>query len=324
MHLGDGWWGRTDGQTLPVIVVFMFALLGICAVAIDTGAWFQARRQAQAAADASALAGASQISTGQWSSTANLYFTKNAKPGESVVVQNVTNLAPNDSVQATVSYEAPTYFAQIFGIKTVHVEATARATVESFHSETAGVVPFAVASSCVQVGAQASIYGGTCGTSSSNAGAIQLPAAGVTAGTDCTYATAGSGEAQLDGIMHGTIQTGTLQVGSCISKSKTGNGPQPGVNLDQSPWVSMSWPVTVLIPVIQDPFGNGTNAQATVVAFVYFSITGCSGGSGPGSCSGNGGKEIDGVFTGYDSNNPSGSPEASYISGYGNSVSLTQ
>ena len=316
--------GNERGQTLPVIVVFMFVLLGFCAFAIDVGAWYQDRQQAQAVADASALAGASEIASGQWSGTANAYFAKNAKPGESAVVQNVTYLAPGDSVQATVTYQAPTYFAKIFGIDTVHVEATARATVESFHSVTNGVVPFAIAAACVQVGAQASIYGGSCGTSSSNAGAIQLPSAGITAGSTCTYPTAGSGEAQLDGIMHGTIQTGTLQVGSCITKTKTGNGPQPGVNLSQTPWVNMPWPVTVLVPVVQDPFGNGTNAEATVVAFVYFSITGCSGGTGPASCSGNGGKEIDGIFTGFDSNNPSGSPSGGYITSYGNAVSLTQ
>ncbi len=150
------------------------------------------------------------------------------------------------------------------------------------------------------------------------------PPPGVTAGTACTYPTAGSGEAQLDGIMHGTIQTGTLEVGSCITKSKTGNGPQPGVNLSQTPWVNMSWPVTVVVPVVQDPFGNGTNAQATIVAFVYFSISGCSGGTGPSSCSGNGGKIIDGTFTGYDSNNPSNAPPGGYITDYANSVSLTQ
>ena len=307
-----------------MICLFMFVVLGMCALAIDVGAWYQDKAQAQSVADASALAGASQIPTGQWSNAAATYFGKNAKPGETAAYSLVTNTAPGDSVKVTVDYDAPTYFAKIFGIDTVHVAATAVATIQSIHSITDGVVPFAVAAECVQVGATASIYGGSCGTSSSNAGAIQLPAAGVTAGTACTYSTAGSGEAQLDGIMHGTIQTGTLEIGSCITKSKTGNGPQPGVNLSQAPWVSMSWPVTVVVPVVQDPFGNGTNAQATVVAFVYFSISGCSGGTGPSSCSGNGGKVIDGTFTGYDSDNPSSAPPGGYISNYANSVSLTQ
>ena len=313
-----------SGQTLPVICLFMFVVLGMCALGIDVGAWYQDKAQAQAVADASALAGASQIPSGQWSSAAATYFGKNSRPGQTAAYSLVTDQTPGDSVKVTVDYDAPTYFAEIFGISTVHVTATAIATIQSIHSITNGVVPFAVASSCVQIGAQASIYGGTCGTSSSNAGAIQLPAAGVTAGTTCTYPTAGSGEAQLDAIMHGTLQTGTLQVGSCVNKTKTGNGPQPGVNLSQAPWASMPWPVTVVVPVVQDPFGNGTNADATVVAFVYFTITGCSGGSGPASCSNTGGKEIDGTFTGYDSNDPSGAPSGGYITNYANSVSLTQ
>ena len=70
--------------------------------------------------------------------------------------------------------------------------------------------------------------------------------------------------------------------------------------------------------------GNGTNADAIIVAFAYFSITGCSGGIGPASCAHIGGKEIDGVFTGFDSNNPSGAPTGGYVTDYGNSVALTQ
>src|SRR5215831_16343003 len=54
------------GQTVALIVVFMFVMLGMCAVAIDVGSWLQDRRAAQAAADASALAGASQLPAG-WS-----------------------------------------------------------------------------------------------------------------------------------------------------------------------------------------------------------------------------------------------------------------
>jgi hypothetical protein len=35
------------GQTLPVIVLFMFALLGMCALAIDVGSWYQGKRATQ-------------------------------------------------------------------------------------------------------------------------------------------------------------------------------------------------------------------------------------------------------------------------------------
>ena len=97
-------------------------------------------------------------------------------------IHSTTVTVPGDSVSVKVDYDAPTYFAKIFGVDTVHVTATAVATIQSFHSVTDGVVPFAIAAECVQVGASASIYGGSCGTSASNVGAIQLPTAGQTAG----------------------------------------------------------------------------------------------------------------------------------------------
>src|SRR5436190_23536213 len=49
------------GQTLPLVVFFMFSLIGVVGVAIDVGSWYQSKQSLQAAADAAALAGASQI-----------------------------------------------------------------------------------------------------------------------------------------------------------------------------------------------------------------------------------------------------------------------
>ena len=41
-----------QGQTIVLIVVFMFVLLGMCAMAIDVGIWYQDKRSVQATADA--------------------------------------------------------------------------------------------------------------------------------------------------------------------------------------------------------------------------------------------------------------------------------
>jgi uncharacterized membrane protein len=51
------------GQSLVLITVFMMSLLGMAALAIDAGSWYQTKRAVQAAADSSALAGASQLAT---------------------------------------------------------------------------------------------------------------------------------------------------------------------------------------------------------------------------------------------------------------------
>lgn len=314
---------RESGQTLPMIVLFMFVILGFCALAIDVGAWYQAKQQAQAAADASALAAAQGIANGQWSSIGTANFAVNQKPGETVSLAQSTDLAPNDSITATVTYNAPTFFAKLVGIQSVHIVAVSRATVESLTSSSEPI-PFAVASSCVTVGQTAAIYGGMCGTSPSNTGAFQLPAAGQTAGACGSYSTVGSGEAQLDSAMAGTTQVGTVDLGGCLTKSKTGNGPQPGDNLSSPPWSQETWPITVAVPVISAPWGNGTNANATVVGFAYFAISGCSGGTGPASCTGAGGKEIDGTWTGLDSSASISGGTGAYQTGYANAVALTE
>jgi hypothetical protein len=54
------------GQTLPMMMFFMVSLLGVAGLVIDVGGWYLQKRQVQAAADASALAGANQLPAG-WS-----------------------------------------------------------------------------------------------------------------------------------------------------------------------------------------------------------------------------------------------------------------
>ena len=81
---------RCSGQTLVVVVLFMFALLGMCAMAIDVGSWYQVKRHLQNNADAAALAGAGVLPAG-WSAaqtSAASNFAKNAKTGETAAYQN--------------------------------------------------------------------------------------------------------------------------------------------------------------------------------------------------------------------------------------------
>ena len=72
------------GQTLPLVMFFMVALLGVAGLVIDVGGWYLQKRQVQAAADASALAGANQLPVG-WStaqSTAQTEYTNNGKANQ--------------------------------------------------------------------------------------------------------------------------------------------------------------------------------------------------------------------------------------------------
>src|SRR3954471_18805577 len=70
---------REAGQTLVLITVMMVGLLGVAGFAIDYGFWALNKNQVQSAADASALAGASQLPAGSGSagSTAQSQYSKN-------------------------------------------------------------------------------------------------------------------------------------------------------------------------------------------------------------------------------------------------------
>ena len=74
------------GQTLPLIVFCMFSLIAVSRRGDRRGSWYQSKRSLQSAADAAALAAASQIPNG-WSaalSTGTAQYGKNGKPGDSV------------------------------------------------------------------------------------------------------------------------------------------------------------------------------------------------------------------------------------------------
>src|SRR5438874_6980605 len=55
-----------DGNVLVLVVVCLFVLVGILAVALDGGLLMTERRHAQATADAAALAGAAELYKNYW------------------------------------------------------------------------------------------------------------------------------------------------------------------------------------------------------------------------------------------------------------------
>jgi len=121
---------RSDrGQAMVLTLLTLTALLGIAALVLDVGSWFQAQRATQAAADAAALAGAQAVpdEPGTATSLAGLYVTKNGG-GAHTVTFSSKNVA-NDTVRVEVDREAPGFFAKVFGIKTVQVGASATAHV---------------------------------------------------------------------------------------------------------------------------------------------------------------------------------------------------
>jgi hypothetical protein len=115
------------GQATVLTLVFITALIGMAALVLDVGSWFRAQRATQAAADASALAAAQALpdEPGTAAALAASYVEKNGS-GAAEVTFSAKNTA-NDTVSVHLTRGAPGFFAQVFGVESVEVGATAKA-----------------------------------------------------------------------------------------------------------------------------------------------------------------------------------------------------
>ncbi len=147
-----------SGATLLVIAAGLVFLLGMCALAIDLVAGYLARVQCQRAADAAALAGASQFLTSACTSTGGCSA---GGPQEALAIQQADLVAAQNPVMGlpptpstlTITFHypnpeepqitvvvhrdssagdpLPTMFAKIFGIS--HMNISASATAEAYN-----------------------------------------------------------------------------------------------------------------------------------------------------------------------------------------------
>jgi Flp pilus assembly protein TadG len=176
--------GSQRGQTLVLITVFMMALLGMCALAIDVGSWYQQKRAVQSAADAGALAGAAYLPSG-WSSAtsaAGSEFTKNLH-GATLTYTPSSVFVSNDSITVTATAPAKSFFAKAFTSKAVTVKAVATATIMNAGG---GALPWGVMKNTYTPGTTYPIYTDNSGP---NNGALRL-AAWDTASATCTTGSA--------------------------------------------------------------------------------------------------------------------------------------
>ncbi len=297
------------GQSLVLITVFMMSLLGMAALAIDAGSWYQTKRSLQASADSAALAGASQLPVG-WSTAQNAAqaeYARNGNGSDTVSYQNTANLTAGDTVKVTASRVSPSFFAKLFGITNATITASASATIESYTSvtSTGQVMPWGVMKASWTLGSQYSIY--TDGTSPNN-GALSLP---VKSGTNCTGTSGGS---DYRNTINGTVLSCDVSVGQLVDV-KTGQNTGPtaqGIDARVTSWKTIDQivqftsggqaimllpnsPQVLLLPVVENatngsavwPSGAG---QVRVVGFAWFVLT------QPGYT--NGGKTVLGTFVG--------------------------
>jgi hypothetical protein len=127
---------QEEGQAVPLVAAgLLVMLLAIAALVIDYGGALVLKHKAQAAADASALAAAWSIPDGVSAeeSTATSMLAANASPGLSTTptVTPATSAVASDSVKVSVSGTFTPTFANLVGIDSIPVSATATATVKS-------------------------------------------------------------------------------------------------------------------------------------------------------------------------------------------------
>jgi Putative Flp pilus-assembly TadE/G-like len=158
------YWIERDerGQGLATMALMITVLLGACALAIDIVSFYSARAEAQRAADAAALAGASVFVSSSCTSSGSGACTQqeSAAAAEAVQVANQNLVGGNNpntqtsdvtfdmsassdprisvTVQRSTSHgnALPTFFGKIFGVNTVNVSATA--TAEAFNPSGTG------------------------------------------------------------------------------------------------------------------------------------------------------------------------------------------
>ena len=131
------------GQAFVFVAVALMALVGMAALVVDGGSWYQADRHLQTAADAAALAGAQHLPTqeSEARTVALDYAQRNFAgiPAPTVVFPDA------GTIDVAATAKAPGIFARIYGSAFNEVTLGARAQARVFApSSLKDVAPIAV------------------------------------------------------------------------------------------------------------------------------------------------------------------------------------
>ena len=133
------------GQAVLVTALFLTVVIGAVAITLDIGEWYREQRQAQATADSAALAGAQDLPFSGQSAIADAQDYAN-KNGGGVAAADVTlsdSWYPNDTIEIKAKRTSPSFFAKLFGVNSVNVQAKAAARAE-VPEQVAGAAPIVV------------------------------------------------------------------------------------------------------------------------------------------------------------------------------------
>ncbi|MEA2213916.1 MAG: putative Flp pilus-assembly TadE/G-like [Solirubrobacteraceae bacterium] len=143
--------GEESGVVIVLVAGMLVVILGMAALAIDIGSFYQAQRQAQAAADAGALAASQDLPSSAVAAAADgtTYASRNFPAAHVTVTPNYNNVS--NQVKVTVSAQTPSFFGQLFGITHADVNASA---VAGGNGSAAPAAIFGYDSSCLGAGVQ--------------------------------------------------------------------------------------------------------------------------------------------------------------------------
>jgi Flp pilus assembly protein TadG len=251
-----------SGQAVLLTVLFLIVLIGAAALTTDVGAWYRQQRQAQATADAAALAGAQVLpsDTVQAQVLADQYATSN---GGGVPAGGITlrsDFEPNDTVVVRVRKDVPSFFANVFSIDHATVTATAAARAD-VPEQVQGAAPIVVN----KLHPLLSGPGCPCFKQMTTLPLGKTGAPGAFALVDLNGGSNANGDL-ADWIQNGF--DGYLQLGDYLSNT----GAQFSSNNVQSA-LSDRIGTELLFPVYDKLSGNGSGAAYEVIGWVAFHLT---------------------------------------------------
>jgi Flp pilus assembly protein TadG len=313
-----------------MVCLLLAAMLATSGLAIDLGNAFVQRRQVQNVADATALAAAEAIPTGNYLTTAQHYAGANDAPGDQVVV----NFNGTDTITVTVTRTSPTFLLTLLGSSSITVSASAQATVEAIGQVQGHVSPYAVTRQAYANGTGTTLFQesqpGAYGT-------VDLPTTSNTSGGSCAGSTNLGTPTNIKAELSDGLPTGPIVMGGCLSVKSGAAQPSatvvnqlPNANDDMADDLHdtgnglylvtpQSWddasglpPRLMYVPIVDSlPGGNGIS---TVTGFAWFYMT---------SATSNGnGLTINGRFVTMQM--PPAGPTAAYVPGLQGQVTTVE
>lgn len=296
------------GQTMVITALALTSLMGMAGFSVDVGIMFRAKRMLQTAADAGAIAGASEysysdVTTAVDNATAQNGMT-NSSNGVTVTVHNPPTSGPNtgssSAVEVIVSQAVPTFFMNVFGKSKMTVSARAVGVLGG-------------ASGCIYTLDTSGIDVGMTGS-----GALSMPDCGIVIDSGSSNALNMTGSATIS----------ALQIGIVGGYHETGSGnisptPITGVAPEANPLAFISPPSFSVASCLANPKVTGTVTLGPSVAGGTVCYNGLSvSGSGAVTLS-PGTYIINGGFSSSGSATITGSDVTIYLAPPNGSVSLT-